>query len=102
MLGNFKTFQLIKPRPNYQATIGSYSFVTTPRCVATALTRQHIITSSVFMGSSIDIATGYELDLQSSIPGRSKMYLFSARSTQILGAHPASYPMGTGGKEART
>jgi hypothetical protein len=41
------------------------------------------------------IPTGCGLDGRSSIPGRGKT--FSLASGQDSGAHPASYPMGTGG-----
>jgi hypothetical protein len=45
--------------------------------------------------SSVGIATGYGLDGQGLIPGRDVSLLHSVQTGS--GAHPASYPMGTGG-----
>jgi hypothetical protein len=46
--------------------------------------------------SSVIIETGYGLDGPGSIPDSARFPLFSTGSA----AHPASYPMGTGGKAA--
>jgi hypothetical protein len=40
------------------------------------------------------------LKSQCSSPGRVKNFLFSTSSIPALGAHPASYSMGIGGKAA--
>jgi hypothetical protein len=45
--------------------------------------------------SLVDIATGYGLDGQGSIPNRGKIFLFFIVSRPALGPHPDSYPMGT-------
>jgi hypothetical protein len=49
--------------------------------------------------SSVGIATGCGLDERCSIPDRSKITLLST-SSQRLGVHLASYPMGTDAKVA--
>jgi hypothetical protein len=43
------------------------------------------------------LRAGHQRDL-SSIPSRVKNFLLSTSSWSFLGAHPASYPMGNGGK----
>jgi hypothetical protein len=51
--------------------------------------------------SSVDIATGYDLDGRCSIPGKDKRFSL-LHSVQIgSGAHPASYPMGARGSFSR-
>jgi len=49
-------------------------------------------------GRPLSICVGYGLDGRSSIPGRGKDESFSLRHRVLTasGAHPASYPMGTG------
>jgi hypothetical protein len=48
---------------------------------------------ATYCGSSVGIALGYGLDDRDSIPGGGWELL----SSMTLGAHPASYPMGTRG-----
>jgi hypothetical protein len=47
--------------------------------------------------SSLATVTGCELNGLGSTPSRGKIFLFSTASRPALGAHPASYSMGTGG-----
>jgi hypothetical protein len=49
-------------------------------------------------GSSLSIVTEYGLDDWGSIPDRDGGLFFSLRVQTDSGAHPASCPMGTGGK----
>jgi hypothetical protein len=46
---------------------------------------------------SVSIVTDYRLYDRGSIPGRGKGLFCSFCAQTISGAHPASYPMGTGG-----
>jgi hypothetical protein len=52
---------------------------------------------STSRNSSVVIATGYGLEGLGSIPGRGKIFLSSITSQTVSGAHPASYPMRSGG-----
>jgi hypothetical protein len=61
-----------------------------------------LITHSMGMfrswGSSVSKVSDYRLDGFSSIPGRGKRFFFSSLYVQTSSeAHPASYPVGTGG-----
>jgi hypothetical protein len=54
----------------------------------------------VSQDSSVGIATGYGVDGWGSIPGITRfLFLFHSLQT-VSGAHPASYPMDTGGSFA--
>jgi hypothetical protein len=53
------------------------------------------------LDNSVGIAGGYGLDGPGSSPGRGKIFLFSTASRPTLGAHPASYPMGSRGSFLR-
>jgi hypothetical protein len=50
--------------------------------------------------SSVGIATSYGLDGRSSIPGKGDFSLLNSVQTGS-GAHPTSYPVGTGGSFPR-
>jgi hypothetical protein len=64
--------------------------------------RRHGVVISSLEGrdSSVGTATGYRLDGRGSIPGRARIFIFSTASRPALGAHPAFYPRGPGGKAA--
>jgi hypothetical protein len=56
----------------------------------------HLIIFSV-SDSSVGIATGYQLDSQSSIPGEVRDFSLLYDVQTDSWAHPAFFPMGTGG-----
>jgi hypothetical protein len=49
------------------------------------------------LGSAVSIVSDCRLDDQASIPGRAKDFSCSLYVHTSSEAHPASYPMGTGG-----
>jgi hypothetical protein len=53
--------------------------------------------SHVSRDSSVGIATGYELDVLDSIPGKGKRFSLLHRVQTVSGIHLPPYPMGTGG-----
>jgi hypothetical protein len=52
----------------------------------------------VSRGSSVSIVSDYGLDYRGSIPDRGRGFFLSPLRPDRLWAHPASYPMDTGGK----
>jgi hypothetical protein len=53
------------------------------------------------LGYSISIATGYEMDGRGSIPSRGRRFYIPHKVHTTSGAHPASYPTGSGGSFPR-
>jgi hypothetical protein len=51
----------------------------------------------MFFISSVGVETGYGLDGQDSIPGRSNKFISTLQRSGRLWVHSASYPMGTEG-----
>jgi hypothetical protein len=47
--------------------------------------------------SSVDVERGNKLEGWGSIPAKSKIFLFSITARPVVGAHPASYQLDTGG-----
>jgi hypothetical protein len=97
-------------RPYKQAVTASFQILPNPQFKITFLIRRPPFSLTLWLIkhcypfpyfyflSTVGIATGYELDVRSSIPGRDKWFLFSLlHSVQIgSGAQPA-YRMDTGG-----
>jgi hypothetical protein len=58
---------------------------------------QPVYQNIVSRDSSVGIATDYRLDDRGSIPGGAGNFFLRHRVQSGSGAHPTSYPMGTGG-----
>jgi hypothetical protein len=94
-------FNFIKKMTHYKVEVPLYSWRLEKGYVANVMTIPSLYAVASFMSlswdRSVSIATGYGLDGQSLIPGRSKRF-FSLQSIHTgSGAHSASHPKSTGG-----